>query len=58
MKPLKVSLPAPEHSHYDESTHRFVTHTHPHAGPHKHVVINGHVATKNVPGNYSPKAAR
>lgn len=55
---LKVNLPDPEHSHWSPIDHRFVTHSHPHAGAHIHEQYGPRVITKNVPGNYSPEAAR
>lgn len=56
--PLKVNLPDPEHSHFDPVANRFVTHSHPHDGLHRHADRNGHVIVVHEPGNYSPRAAR
>lgn len=59
VEPLPVHLPDPEHSHWSPVAERFVTHSHPHAGPHTHHMVgSGHVVTRNQPGNYSPKASR
>lgn len=58
MEPLKVSLPDPEHSHYDESGHQFFTHSHTHGGMHRHELTgNGRFVVVYGPGNFSPKAS-
>lgn len=53
-----ADLPAPLHSHYSDTTHRFYEHEHVHAGAHFHEAVQtGHgprVITRNQPGNYSP----
>ena len=57
-RPIPVSLPDPEHSHFNTATQRFMTHSHPHDGPHRHGLANGRPVVVHQPGNYSPKAAR
>lgn len=55
MQPLKVSLPNPDHTHWSTEQNRFIGHSHPHAGPHRHRIVNGRGVVVNEPGNYSPK---